>query len=248
MKQTLRTMIAIGVGLLVMSGCASGNEQQQEAEAKKKATQQKLRKSREMRKNLKAEKEKMQTQLEEVQEELEATRELAAERKALNDQLTDQLSSVIEAGRAEVTSRRGMLMVRVPRDVLFASGKFELTDQGKETLREVASALDNMEGRRLLVAGHTDNVPVSKKAVSFKDNWELSAKRAMRSLKVMANAGLDKSKMGAAGFASYDPIASNDTEKGRMKNRRVEIVMVPNLSKVMKTAKMAKQAARSVEQ
>lgn len=98
------------------------------------------------------------------------------------------------------------------------------------------------------MAGHTDNVPVSDKSVSFKDNWELSSQRALNATKVLAAYGVKENKLAAAGFGSNDPVASNDFEEGRAKNRRVELMLVPNLSKVLKRAKaQAKQSQNDQE-
>ncbi len=173
---------------------------------------------------------------------------LAKSRKQMQKDLEDELAGLVDAGKIKLMTRRGLLVVQIPREVLFESGKFELKDKGKKTLKSVASELGGLKKHRLLVAGHTDNVPVSDKSVSFKDNWELSSKRALSATKVLAGSGVQENKLAAAGFGSNDPVASNDSEEGRAKNRRVELMLVPNLSKVLKRAKaQAKQSHNDQE-
>ena len=92
---------------------------------------------------------------------------------------------------------------------------------------QVTNIPNGIEGRKFQVAGHTDNKPI--KSGKFRDNWELSAQRALTVTDLMIKTGLDARRLSAAGYADVLPVATNDTDDGRRQNRRIEIVLVPNL-------------------
>lgn len=240
MRKSLMLMTLFSFGFAVTAGCASKKKQmKKERQAKKEAKearQQAEAKEDAAKRAAQADIQELQSRVERLESELEQSRELAADRKNLHDALRSELSGLMDRGDVKLTERRGLLVVQIPRDVLFAPSKFKLTDRGKETLRSIASSLDDVEKHRILVAGHTDNVPVSKKSVSFEDNWELSSMRALSSTELLVNSGVSQDHLAAAGFGSSDPIASNDTEASRAKNRRVELMLVPDLNEIIKGA------------
>jgi chemotaxis protein MotB len=84
--------------------------------------------------------------------------------------------------------------------------------------------------RHFLVAGHTDNLPIHSK--KFQSNWELSTQRAVEVVRLLVDNGMKPSQVGAAGYAEYDPAADNGTPDGQKQNRRIEIVVEPNLSEL----------------
>ena len=88
--------------------------------------------------------------------------------------------------------------------------------------------LGSIEGRKFQVAGHTDNVPTGKNS-RFKSNWELSSQRALTVLDLMIKEGMDARRLSAAGYADVLPVGSNDTDDGKRQNRRIEIVLQPNI-------------------
>jgi chemotaxis protein MotB len=112
--------------------------------------------------------------------------------------------------------------------VLFDSGKTALKADGKDAIGKVAQVLTTIEDRHFLVGGHTDNVPI--KNAKFPSNWELSTARAVEVTKLLIAGGMKPQVLGAAGYAEADPVASNDTPEGKAQNRRIEIVLEPNLS------------------
>jgi chemotaxis protein MotB len=95
------------------------------------------------------------------------------------------------------------------------------------TIKQVTQILAGIEGRKFQVTGHTDNIPI--KSAKFKSNWELSTQRAVEVVKYMMNAGMDPKRLSAAGYADTLPISDNGTDEGRRQNRRIEIVVVPNI-------------------
>ncbi|MDB4973348.1 MAG: Flagellar motor rotation protein MotB [Myxococcaceae bacterium] len=151
--------------------------------------------------------------------------ELGAELAEIK-QMTRELSRMIDSGRLQVNFRRGRMVVELKAQVLFPSGSADLTADGKEALTEVARSLRGFRGRHFIVAGHTDNVPVSGK---FANNWDLSSARAVTVTGALIRGGLRPGQLVAAGYAEHDPIARNNTDAGKQANRRIEIILEPRL-------------------
>jgi chemotaxis protein MotB len=163
-------------------------------------------------------------------DELERQKKSAEERAAMFRSLVEKLRSMVDAGRIKVTVRNGRMLLVLPNDILFDSGKIELKPEGKEALAQVAKVLAGIPDRHFLVAGHTDNLAIKTKR--FQSNWELSTQRAVEVVKLLIDSGMKPSQVGAAGYAEYDPAASNATAEGQAQNRRIEIVVEPNLSEL----------------
>jgi chemotaxis protein MotB len=170
-------------------------------------------------------------------EELRQEHADADKRLAMFKALGDKLRKMIDAGKLEVTVRRGRMIVKLPAEVLFASGSAQLAPEGQTPLREVAAALRQFPDRRFMVAGHTDNVPIGPS--NFKSNWELSTARAVTVTEFLASVGMNPTRLVAAGYSEYDPIRPNGSETGRRENRRIEIVLLPNVDEISGLAKAA---------
>lgn len=163
--------------------------------------------------------------------ELEKQKKIAEARAAMFRQLAEKLRSMVDAGQIKVTVRNGRMLLVLPNDILFDSGKTELKPEGKDALAKVAKVLATMPAdRHFLVAGHTDNLPIKTK--KFQSNWELSTQRAVEVVRLLIDNGMKPSQVGAAGYAEYDPAADNATPDGQKQNRRIEIVVEPNLSEL----------------
>ncbi|NQY99915.1 MAG: flagellar motor protein MotB [Bdellovibrionales bacterium] len=160
----------------------------------------------------------------------EATRrKLETEKRMKNyKRLADKLKSFTETGQLSVKIVDGRMVVALPGDVLFSSGSSSLSSKGKETIRKVGGVLKTIDERKFQVEGHTDNVPI--KTSKFPSNWELAASRATNVVKEMVDSGMAKERISAASFSFFRPVASNDTPEGRELNRRIEIVIVPDMS------------------
>ena len=158
--------------------------------------------------------------------ELESERAEIASRLAEFKEITEKFKSLIDAGTLQITFRRGRAIVNLPAGVLFDSGSAELSPEGMKTVAAVAKILRGVPKRRFIVAGHTDNVPAVKE---YKSNWTLSTARAVNVLEAMVRAGLGSSNLAAAGYAEFDPVASNGSDAGKQKNRRIEIALEPYL-------------------
>jgi chemotaxis protein MotB len=133
-------------------------------------------------------------------------------------------------------------VIRLPGDVLFASGQDVLRPEGKQVLNAVAEVIRNdrqLSTRYFQVAGHTDNKPLL--GGRFGDNWGLSVMRARQVLLYLiapldpkkGGGGLDQSRLHPAGYGETDPIAKNDTDEGRQQNRRVELVLLPDVEEML---------------
>ncbi len=124
------------------------------------------------------------------------------------------------------------LVITVVGDLLFDSGKAEIKPGAYPLLEKVSSILkNNMLKFNVGIEGHTDNVPIQRSG--WKSNWELSTSRALSVLHYLVNdQGISPERLSAIGYGEYRPVASNETKDGRKQNRRVEIVILPNVTKV----------------
>jgi chemotaxis protein MotB len=164
-------------------------------------------------------------------QELDAFKADADKRLAVFKSLTEKFHKMIDAGKLQVILRHGRMVVKLPAGVLFASGSADLSKEGKDALHEVATILRQVPDRRFMVAGHTDNVPVVPPS-TFKNNLELSTGRALTVAQVLIASGMNAGRLVAAGYGEFEPIRENGTEAGRHENRRIEIVVMPNLTEL----------------
>ena len=177
---------------------------------------------------------------EDIKKELEKKQTLSKERLKTVRDILDQLKSVIEAGDLKVRVKRGKMALELPTAVLFESGKADLSDKGKETLASVAKVLKKIKGREFQVAGHTDNVKVSEDN-PFGDNWMLSSARAVSVVLFLKSKGIKPRQLSAAGYAQYQPTAPNKGPKGKARNRRIEIMLMPNLKELPDLSEIEEQ-------
>ncbi len=171
-------------------------------------------------------------------EELRKAKAAAEARAKLFDEFVGKLRKMIDAGKLDITIRRGQIVLALGTDILFDTGKAEIKPDGKQALGEVAEALRGVPNRRFQVAGHTDNVPIKKP--EFPSNWELSTARAIAVVKLLLDKGVKADALSAAGYADQDPVQPNSSDKGKAKNRRIEIVLVPNVEELVKLPEVRK--------
>ena len=143
--------------------------------------------------------------------------------------MLEDMKSEIEKGNVTITQLKGKLKVNMLDEILFDSGKTTIKPQGIEVLKKVGNVLLNVKERVISVEGHTDNVPIGIGLEKrYPTNWELSAARASNVVRYLhEKIGIDPWLLSATGYGEYQPVASNDIEDGRAKNRRIEIVLVP---------------------
>jgi chemotaxis protein MotB len=160
-------------------------------------------------------------------EELRKQKAIADARAAQYHEIVAKLRSMIDSGQLKVITRRGRMIIALPTDILFDSGRTEVKPIGKAALARVAQVLATVKDRDFLVAGHTDNVPI--KTELFPSNWELSTRRAVEVVHYLIAQGMNPGVLAAAGYGEFDPIMANDTPEHRAQNRRIEIVLQPNI-------------------
>ena len=164
--------------------------------------------------------------------ELREKRAADEKRLAAFQDLQQRFKNLVDTGELEVAFRNGQMTLKLPSGVLFPSAGAELSEAGQKTLTKVTQLLMPLKDRLFLVAGHTDNVPI--KTDAFANNWYLSTARAITVVQFMIDQGFPPDHLAAAGYADKDPIASNKSKNGRKKNRRIEIILVPDLSELPK--------------
>lgn len=135
------------------------------------------------------------------------------------------MAPLISQGKVRVTQTSRGVSVEINASVLFAPGEAKLNDQSEAALRAVAQVLKNVDNS-IQVEGHTDNVPINNSM--FPSNWELSAVRASSVVRLFLENGVDEKRMVALGHAANEPVASNDTAEGRLRNRRVQLLILPD--------------------
>lgn len=160
-------------------------------------------------------------------EELRRAEERAEQRAALYRELALRLKKMVDAGDLSIALRDGRMVLQMPNDILFDSGMTAIKPQGREAIAQLAAVLKTLEGRKFHVGGHTDNVPISNER--FASNWELSIARGLEVVRLLIAGGVPAQELAAEGYAEFDPVAGNDTEEGRARNRRTEIALQPHV-------------------
>jgi len=175
----------------------------------------------------------LQQRIDTLQSETEALKrqreEEVKEMKSTYEDLLVGMKSEIEKGKITITQLKGKLKVNMLDEILFDSGRTTIKPEGVEVLERVGEILSNVRDRAINVEGHTDNVPIGPElARRYPTNWELSAARATNVARYLQEKiGIDPTLLSATGYGEFQPVASNETEEGQAKNRRIEIVLVP---------------------
>jgi chemotaxis protein MotB len=149
--------------------------------------------------------------------------------KGAYDRLVAELQGEISQKEIALHRVKEKLSVAIVDRILFPSGQATLTPEGQRLIEKVGAALAKVSDRRILIEGHTDNVPIrGTLRATFPSNWELSTARATEVVKsLIAQGKLPANRLSAVGRADTAPVASNDNEAGRMQNRRIEIILLP---------------------
>jgi chemotaxis protein MotB len=169
----------------------------------------------------------VQTQEETLGSKLREREEESKKLQATYDGLVTNLKKEVQAGQVEVKQVRDGLRVNVAQDILFDSGSAALDKSGTNVLGRVATELKK-SSHQILVIGHTDDKPIRPSlAKQYPSNWELAGARAASVVRLFARSGLPSRRMLAVSVADSQPVASNKTEEGRAKNRRIEIRLRP---------------------
>jgi len=130
-----------------------------------------------------------------------------------------------------VNVKNGKVYVSMEEQLLFPSASIDINDKGKNALMQLATALNQQKDVTIMVEGHTDNVPM--RSATIKDNWDLSVLRATSIVRILTTEGkVDPTRVLATGRSEHLPVDSADTPEARAKNRRIEIILTPNLDEL----------------
>jgi len=148
---------------------------------------------------------------------------------ATQDALHKQLQSEISKGEIVLSNAEGRLQVDLVDKVLFGVGEATLSPRGEALLARIGPVLAQAEGRTIQVSGHTDDSPISERLVmQFPTNWELSVARAVNVVRFLSEqAGVPAKRLAATGHSQFRPVSGNATPRGRARNRRIELLLVP---------------------
>ena len=161
---------------------------------------------------------------------------LANKDRAVQD-LKNKISNALlnfKENDISVTVKNGKVYVSLAEQLLFGSGSIQIDNKGVTALQQLAKAIKDQKDINIMVEGHTDNVPVSRKSAYMNDNWDLSVMRATSITRILVNAGVSPEQITASGRSEYVPLAGNDSPGNKQKNRRTEIIITPDLDELFR--------------
>ncbi|EPG50354.1 OmpA/MotB family protein [Leptospira kirschneri] len=160
-------------------------------------------------------------------EELKRIQEESDQRIQEYKALMSTFRFLIDAGKLKIKIIDGRMVVVLSSDILFPIGSAYLSPSGTAAIKEVTTLLASLEGKRFQIEGHTDDTPTGIKGYT---NWELASSRALNVLHTMIKAGMPEVRISAASMGASRPALPNTSPENRSANRRIEIVIVPDLS------------------
>ena len=166
--------------------------------------------------------------------------EVKSKSDSLNMVLTNNLTRSLsreEMKEVDIKVLKGVVYISLADNMLYKSGSYEINDRAEETLRKIAKIIMDYKDYDVLIEGNTDNVPVNTKSAAMKNirnNWDLSALRASSVVQYLQDHfGVSPKRLTAGGRGEYNPVATNDTELGKQRNRRTQIIITPKLDQFM---------------
>lgn len=161
--------------------------------------------------------------------------ELKSKSDSLNLILTNNLTRSLsreELKEVDIQVLKGVVYISLADNMLYKSGSYEINSRARETLGKIAKIITDYKDYDVLVEGNTDTVPISK--TNIRNNWDLSCLRASSVVQYLQeNFGVNPSRLTAGGRGEYNPVADNDSEVGRQRNRRTQIIVTPRLDQFM---------------
>ena len=205
------------------------------AEAKYNALQQSLDKSLTNASQNNISIEKLVDQINESNQYIRHLVEVKSKSDSLNMVLTNNLTRSLsqdELKEVDVQVLKGVVYISLADNMLYKSGSYEINSRAAQTLSKIAKIIKDYKDYDVLIEGNTDNVPIKK--TNIRNNWDLSTLRASSVVQALQNDyGVDPKRLTAGGRGEYNPIASNDTEIGKQRNRRTQIIITPKLDEFM---------------
>ncbi|WP_233165685.1 OmpA family protein [Archangium sp. Cb G35] len=180
---------------------------------------------------LEDERTRLNTERDQLQQAVQEKDAELARLKATYEDIEQKLKSEIADGEIRLSQAEGRIQVDLVDKILFDSGEANLSPRGSEVLARLGTVLSKVEDRSILVSGHTDDAPPSQRlAATYPTNWELSVARAVNVVRFLGEkASVPPGRLVAAGHSDTKPVASNANAKGRARNRRIEILLIPDL-------------------
>jgi len=175
--------------------------------------------------------------LDEREKKVSELEKILAEKEQAVNELKNKVSNALlnfKENDLTVEVRNGKVYVSLAEQLLFKSGSILVDPKGVSALQQLASALKDSPDINVMVEGHTDNVPISRKSQYMNDNWDLSVLRATSIVKILTNAGVSPGQVTATGKGEYSPVMENDSDENKQKNRRTEIILTPKLDELFK--------------
>ena len=184
--------------------------------------------------------EKLVDQINESNQYIRHLVEVKSKSDSLNMVLTNNLTRSLsreEMKEVDVQVLKGVVYISLADNMLYKSGSYEINDRAAETLSKIAKIIKDYKDYDVLIEGNTDNVPINTTAESMKNirnNWDLSCLRASSVVQALQNQyGVDPKRLTAGGRGEYNPLVANDTEVGKLRNRRTQIIITPKLDQFM---------------
>jgi len=179
--------------------------------------------------------EKLVDQINESNQYIRHLVEVKSKSDSLNMVLTNNLTRSLskeELKEVDVQVLKGVVYISLADNMLYKSGSYEINDRAAETLSKIAKIITDYKDYDVLIEGNTDNVPISRQ--NIRNNWDLSCLRASSVVQELQNKyGVDPKRLTAGGRGEYNPLQSNDTELGKQRNRRTQIIITPKLDEFM---------------
>ena len=161
--------------------------------------------------------------------------EVKSKSDSLNMVLTNNLTRSLskeELKEVDVQVLKGVVYISLADNMLYKSGSYEINDRAAETLSKIAKIIKDYKDYDVLIEGNTDNVPISRE--NIRNNWDLSCLRASSVVQALQNNyGVDPKRLTAGGRGEYNPIADNNSDTGKQRNRRTQIIITPKLDEFM---------------
>ena len=184
--------------------------------------------------------EKLVDQINESNQYIRHLVEVKSKSDSLNMVLTNNLTRSLsreEMKEVDVQVLKGVVYISLADNMLYKSGSYEINERAAETLSKIAKIIKDYKDYDVLIEGNTDNVPVNTTAATMKNirnNWDLSCLRASSVVQALQNQyGVDPKRLTAGGRGEYNPLVANDTEVGKLRNRRTQIIITPKLDQFM---------------
>ena len=184
--------------------------------------------------------EKLVDQINESNQYIRHLVEVKSKSDSLNMVLTNNLTRSLsreEMKEVDVQVLKGVVYISLADNMLYQSGSYEVNSRAKETLSKIAKIIQDYKDYDVLIEGNTDNVPVSTTSAKMKNirnNWDLSALRASSVVQYLQDHfGVDPKRLTAGGRGEYNPVTTNDSEVGKQRNRRTQIIITPKLDQFM---------------